>query len=187
MKKVVIVFAVVLISMINAVETKAQVAASVNIGMQPAWGPVGYDYVEYYYLPAYELYYYVPARQYVYWDGVQWVIVTKLPNRFRTVNFYTTYKVVINEPKPYLHHEQLKARYMKYKDETGKQEVIRDSKDPKYTEVKGKDSQPGKKQNDLSDPKPVQEKGDAQKGNVKEKEGKKEHRSNQHPKENHPK
>ena len=50
----------------------AQVSVYVNIGVQPLWGPVGYDYVEYYYLPEIECYYYVPRRQYVYLSNGRW-------------------------------------------------------------------------------------------------------------------
>ena len=44
----------------------AQVSVNINIGSQPVWGPVGYDYVEYYYLPDIDMYYHVPTQQYVY-------------------------------------------------------------------------------------------------------------------------
>ena len=33
------------------VSAQVKVGFSVNIGTQPEWGPVGYDHVEYYYLP----------------------------------------------------------------------------------------------------------------------------------------
>ena len=51
----------------------AQVRVSVNIGMQPAWGPSGYDYAEYYYLPEMDMYYYIPAREYIYFHRGRWV------------------------------------------------------------------------------------------------------------------
>ena len=180
--------------MITAVTADAQVSVSVNIGMQPDWGPVGYDYVEYYYLPAYEIYYYVPRRQFVYWDGVQWVFVTTLPPKFRTVNLYTTYKVVINEPKPYIHHEQVKVKYVKYKEDVSKQVVIRDSKDPKYVDARKKEAQPEQKAGDHSDDKKAVPQKAPQKNSDKDvnkdkdaKKNKDKKQDDKHPKDNQPK
>ena len=52
---------------------------SINIGTQPIWGPVGYDHVEYYYLPDIDAYYYVPQHQFVYLEGRQWRRSANLP------------------------------------------------------------------------------------------------------------
>jgi hypothetical protein len=112
---------------------QAQVHVSVNIGAQPLWGPVGYDYVEYYYMPAYGVYYYVPRHQWVYLDGPTWRFASALPPRFGPVDYYSTYKVVINEPKAYLHYKEHKVKYVG----GGHQELIRDSRDAKYTVIKG--------------------------------------------------
>ena len=65
MKKFFLVLLVAIGSIISK-PASAQVSVSINIGSQPTWGPVGYDYVEYYYLPDIETYYYVPRRQFVY-------------------------------------------------------------------------------------------------------------------------
>ena len=51
----------------------AQVNVNINIGAQPVWGPVGYDYVEYYYMPGIESYYYVPTRQFIYLTNGRWI------------------------------------------------------------------------------------------------------------------
>jgi hypothetical protein len=115
----------------------AQVNVNVNIGAQPLWGPVGYDAVEYYYLPDVEAYYYVPRRQFVYLSGGNWIFASSLPARYRTYDLYTGYKVVINEPKPYLHFTDHKVKYVKYKGVRGQQAIIRDSRDAKYYVVKG--------------------------------------------------
>ena len=115
----------------------AQVSVNVNIGAQPVWGPVGYDYVEYYYMPDIEVYYYVPTRRYIYLNNGNWVFVTALPARYRTYNLYSGYKVVINGPKPYLHFTSHKVVYAKYKGNNGKQVIIKNSSDPKYYVVKG--------------------------------------------------
>ena len=115
----------------------AQVSVNINIGSQPTWGPVGYDYVEYYYLPDIETYYYVPKRQFVYLSNGRWVFVTSLPARYRSYNLYNGYKVVINEPRPYLKFKTHKVTYAKYKGNNGRQVIIRNSNDPKYYVVKG--------------------------------------------------
>jgi hypothetical protein len=125
-------------------QASAQVRVNINIGTQPLWGPVGYDEVEYYYLPDVEAYYYVPRRQFVYLNGGNWIFATSLPPRYRTYDLYTGYKVVINEPRPYIHFTDHKVKYARYKGVHGKQVVIRDSRDPKYYVVKG---HPGNKGN----------------------------------------
>lgn len=125
-------------------QASAQVNVNINIGTQPLWGPIGYDEVEYYYLPDVEAYYYVPRRQFVYLNGGNWTFATSLPARYRTYDLYTGYKVVINEPRPYVHFTDHKVKYAKYKGVRGKQVIIRDSRDPKYYVVKG---HPGNKGN----------------------------------------
>ena len=136
MKKILFSSAIILSLVFIFRISNAQVSVSINIGLQPEWGPVGYDYVDYYYFPEYEVYYYVPERKFVYLDGGNWIFVTALPRRFGTVNFFSTYKVVINEPKAYMHFNDHKVKYVKYKGGGEKQNVIRDSKDPKYAEAR---------------------------------------------------
>ena len=136
MKKLFLVLLVAAISVISKPAT-AQVSININIGSQPTWGPVGYDYVEYYYLPDIETYYYVPRRQFVYLTNGKWVFATYLPTRYRSYNLYSGYKVVINQPRPYLHFSTHKMKYAKYKGNNGRQVIIRNSNDPKYYVVKG--------------------------------------------------
>jgi len=138
MKKILIGSVVILSLIIACGTSNAQVSVSVNIGLQPEWGPVGFDYVEYYYIPQYEVYYYVPKREFVYLDGGKWIFASALPRRFGTVDLYTPYKVVINEPEPYKHFKEDQVKYASYKNAGRKQEVIRDSKDPKYVEARNK-------------------------------------------------
>ncbi len=123
---------------------KAQVGISININSQPLWGPVAYDYVEYYYLPEYDVYYNAPKAQFVYLNGPNWVFAPNLPSRYQNVNLYRTYKVVINEPTPYLRHDYYYGHYKKYKNVHSKQGNIRESKDPKY--ARG-NSHPGNSKN----------------------------------------
>ena len=117
-------------------ETKAQVNVNINIGAQPVWGPVGYDHVDYYYMPDIETYYYVPTRQFIYLSGGNWVFAYGLPPAYRTYNLYSGYKVVVNRPKAYLYHDTYRVKYLPYK---GKKStvIIRDSNDPRYYVVKG--------------------------------------------------
>lgn len=116
-----------LISSITA--TQAQLSVSVNIGSQPTWGPVGYDRVEYYYLPEYQAYYSVPKRQFIYLRGNNWIYANALPSRFGRINLYNTYKVVINEPRPYMHHIDYRNKYDRNRGWRAPQQVIiRDSR-----------------------------------------------------------
>ena len=119
-------------------EAKAQVRVHVNfnIASQPVWGPVGYDYVEYYYLPDIQAYYYVPTRQFVYLSGSRWVYSYSLPPRYRDYDLYTGYKVVVNGPRPYRYFQRDRERYGHFRGDHS-QVVIRNSNDPKYYVVKG--------------------------------------------------
>lgn len=112
-------------------QSYAQVSVNVNIGSQPVWGPVGYDYVEYYYLPDLDVYYDVPRRQYVYLDGPTWVYRRSLPPRYAHYDVYHTYKVVVNEPTPWKRHTYYRTQYVKYKGRRD-QPFIRDSRDERY-------------------------------------------------------
>lgn len=106
----------------------AQVSVSVNIGTQPAWGPYGYDYAEYYYMPDIEAYYWVPRRQFVYLNGGNWVFSSSLPGRCNNYDLYSGYKVVINEPNPWMRFNDHRVRYSPYCHRND-QIVIRDRRD----------------------------------------------------------
>ncbi|MCX2483921.1 hypothetical protein [Pedobacter sp. MR2016-24] len=111
MKKLLLIATLGIGSLIAAAPAKAQVSLSVNIGTQPQWGPTGYDHVDYYYLPEVESYYYVPTRQFVYYSGNRWVHARNLPSRYRDYDLYRGRKVVINSPRPYLHHNNYRTQY----------------------------------------------------------------------------
>lgn len=113
----------------------AQLNVRVNLSSQPIWGPVGYDYVDYYYMPDIQVYYNVPSHRYVYMEGNHWVSRSYLPQRYRNYDVYHARKVVINEPKPYLHHDNYRDRYSRSNDYTN-QESIRDSHEEKYYQNK---------------------------------------------------
>ena len=129
-------------------QSKAQVNVNINIGSQPVWGPVGYDHVDYYYLPDIDAYYYVPQRQYIYLNNGRWTFASALPMRFKNYDIYKSYKVVVNEPKPYLHPEVYRAKYQQYKGWKGNQPMIRDNRDDRYKQARdhgyGKNDGPGR-------------------------------------------
>lgn len=103
---------------------EAQVSISVNIGSQPSWGPAGYDYARYYYMPEYNMYYDVPAKCYVYYDNGGWIRRTSLPRKYRHYDFYRVHKVVINDRNPWRHHDRYRSRYGSSR---GRQVSIRDN------------------------------------------------------------
>ena len=107
-------------------EAQVHVGVNVNIGTQPQWGPVGYEHVDYYYMPDIDVYYYVPRQQYIYLDGGRWIFAASLPGRYASYDVYRGYKVVVNEPAPYRHCEVYRERYGRYKGCYGQQVIIRD-------------------------------------------------------------
>jgi len=98
---------------------QVRVGLNFNIGSQPAWGPVGYDHAEYYYLPDIGVYYNVTQRQFVYREGNQWVFRSSLPGRYHNYDLYNGYKVVLNERRPYLRDDYYRNNYAKYKNWRG--------------------------------------------------------------------
>lgn len=114
-------------------QTHAQVKININLGGQPVWGPVGYDRVDYYYLPDIDAYYNVPQRQFIYLEGNRWIFSYALPSRYGGYDLYNGYKVVVNDPRPYLRPDVYRVKYGKYKGGKGpKQLIIRDSHDERY-------------------------------------------------------
>jgi len=116
----------------------AQVRLSLNLNVQPQWGPVDNDYVEYYYMPEYDMYYYAPEAQFVYRNGSNWVFSTTLPYQYRNADLYRTYKVVVNENKPYLRNDYYRNHYKGYKNYHSRQGSIRDSRDSRYNESRNR-------------------------------------------------
>jgi len=112
---------------------KAQVSLSLNfnIGSQPVWGPVGYDEVQYYYLPDIDSYYYVPQHRFYFYNGRSWIYSSSLPPRYANYNLYNGYKVVVNEREPWRHHKIYQEKYASFKGRHD-QQPIRDSRDSKY-------------------------------------------------------
>ena len=102
-----------------------------NLNSQPVWGPAGYDYVEYYYLPDINVYYYVPEHGYYYYTKRQWCYSTTLPSIYSNYDFYNSYKVVMNEQAPWRNNENHIEKYSSFKGRHD-QLLIRDVGDSKY-------------------------------------------------------
>lgn len=107
-------------------KTQAQINISINIGSQPAWGPSGYNHVDYYYLPDINAYYNVVTAQYIYQRGNKWRFAKRLPNRYRNYNIYNAYKVVVNRQNPYNNNYYDIQHYSQYKGRNG-QAMLRDN------------------------------------------------------------
>ncbi|MDE3214325.1 MAG: hypothetical protein KGM98_13915 [Bacteroidota bacterium] len=128
MKKILLLFSLFLV--FSAQKTQAQLRINVNIGLQPLWGPVGYDYVDYYYLPDMDVYYDVPRGMFVYLDDGRWVFAAHLPPRYGHYDLYRSYKVVINRRNPWMDDDYYRDHYRGYRGRF--QPVIRDSHDDRY-------------------------------------------------------
>ena len=115
---------------------QSQVKVNFNVDAQPLWGPVGYDYANYYYMPEADVFYSVPENKFYYQKGNNWVGTNNLPANYN-IDLNNTYKVVVKEPKPYLNHGYYVSNYAKYKHNAPKQIIIRESNEVKYYKVKG--------------------------------------------------
>ncbi len=128
MKKILLISAILLSA--YSYKAESQVSVSINIGRQPIWGPVGYDYVDYYYLPDLDVYYDVPRGLFVYYDFGRWNFAASLPARYGRYDLYRSYKVVINQRDPWLRNAYYRDHYRSYRGRY--QRVIRDSRDKRY-------------------------------------------------------
>lgn len=137
MKKVIAIVSVLFAATtFNSMPASAQVNVQVNIGNQPAWGPTGYDYAQFYYFPDYDFYYDIGKAQYIIFRNNVWAYVASVPSRYR-FDPYNTYKVVVNQNRPYISNKAHKKNYAQYKGQGPQQGMIRDSKEQKYYESKG--------------------------------------------------
>ena len=97
MKKLIFILGLgLIIGMVNINNTEAQVHVSINIDIQPAWGPSGYNYAEYYYIPEINVYYDVVNQMYYYNNRGRWISCLFLPVAYSYYDFYSLYKVVLN-------------------------------------------------------------------------------------------
>jgi len=128
MKKLIAILFIGTLFALSPARVTAQVQISVNIDAMPQWGPAGFDRATYYYLPEAEIYYYVPGAQFVYLQGGKWRFSKLLPDYYRNLDLYSTYKVVINRPKPYRQHDYYVSHYKTYRNYHSKQGTIRDNR-----------------------------------------------------------
>lgn len=133
MKRLIVIAAMFLIGFLACKPAEAQLSISlgVNIGSQPDWGPVGYEHVDYYYMPDIDAYYYVPSHVFIYRNGGAWVRTAYLPPRYRDYDLYHGYKVVINGREPWRRDDFYRDRYARYRGHHD-QVIIRDSRDDRY-------------------------------------------------------
>lgn len=134
MNKKIVIIAILLMT-ITTNRSISQIRFNFNIGVQPLWGPVGYDHVENYYLPEIDAYYNVDSRMYTYIVNGRWINTMSLPWQYRNYDLYHGYKVVMNDSRPYLHYDRDRVKYAPYRSQHD-QQPIRDSRDQKYFENK---------------------------------------------------
>jgi hypothetical protein len=108
----------------NTSRAQVKIGVNINIGDQPEWGPVGYDYAEYYYLPDIETYYYVPGHQFIYLSGNRWIFSANLPPIYAGYDLYSGYKVVCNSHHAYNYFNDHRCRYARYKNYRNRQVII---------------------------------------------------------------
>lgn len=135
MRKIYFVILGIVLFIALTVSLKAQLQLEINIGTQPIWGPVGYDVVQYYYIPEIQTYYYVPEQKFIFYEEGNWITSSNLPNRLKNYNLYNAHKVVINKDKPYRYNREYREKYGSFKNHKG-QLTIRDSRDSKYYVIK---------------------------------------------------
>lgn len=92
------------------------VSGSINISLQPSWGPAGYNYAMYYYFPEFNFYYDVERALFYYTNYGRWVSAKILPRgRHFPTDLHRFYKVVINYRNPWLYNKRHRSMYKKYK------------------------------------------------------------------------
>ena len=133
MRRIFFTILIIEIFSVCASPVKAQISFNINVNLerQPVWGPSGYDYAEYYYLPDIGVYYDVSQQRYYYYEKRHWINTSSLPHRFRNYNLYNSYKIVLNENDPWRNDKIYREKYSSYKNRHD-QQSIRDSHDSKY-------------------------------------------------------
>ena len=140
MKRFLLATTLLLGSIVYTTTASAQVSVRINANLcnQPMWGPVGYDYAQFYYLPDIDMYYDVQARQFVYLNRGQWVYTASLPYNYRSYNLYSGYKVVLNQPRAFAYNNVHRNQFRKFRNYHNRQVVIYNSRDAKYAPYKNR-------------------------------------------------
>lgn len=136
MKKILFALSIILaVGLLNNT-AKAQVNINVNVNSQPAWGPSGYDYANFYYFPDLNIYFDISNSSFYYLSGSKWTSSRYLPDKYSKYDFYSMYKVVINDnSQPWLSNKTHKKEYSQYKNNKT-QIAIRNSNDTRYNQSK---------------------------------------------------
>ncbi|WP_291908062.1 hypothetical protein [Chitinophaga sp. CB10] len=135
MKKATILLIAAMIAGVSINKSFAQVRVNINIGSQPLWGPVGYDYVQYYYIPDADAYYDVAAQQFIYLERNRWVYGPALPAYYHC-DIDRCYKVVVNERDPFRRADYYRNTYGRYRGYYDRQPLIRNTRDVRYVQVR---------------------------------------------------
>ena len=119
MKKLLILFAAAMILSSCSVGlytdgVRTSTVASLNISMQPSWGPAGYNYAPYYYFPEFDFYYDVNKAIFYYLNHGRWIAAKHLPPHFPK-DLHRYYKVVLTQRNPWLYNSSHRSMYKKYK------------------------------------------------------------------------
>jgi hypothetical protein len=117
MKKLMLILGLGLMTgMVNVNRTEAQVHVGINIDIQPAWGPSGYNYAEFYYIPELNIYYDVINKLFFYYNRDRWISASYLPAIYSRYDFYSLYKVVLNNVRyPWKYNNRHRSMYAKYR------------------------------------------------------------------------
>jgi hypothetical protein len=107
-----------------------------NVAAQPAWGPRGYTRADYYYLPDIECYYSVATRQFISLNSGRWVFSIVLPTKYKQYDLFAGYKVVIDQPRPFLNFSEDKIDYQKFKGRKNEQPSLRPIKSDQPEPIK---------------------------------------------------
>lgn len=104
-----------------------------NISVQPAWGPAGYDYANFYYFPEHNFYYDVNRALFYYYHNRQWLSAKHLPYGLGYPrDLYRLYKVVLNNiSKPWKYNRRHIMEYKHY-GKIHNQPVLHPHKAPQY-------------------------------------------------------
>ena len=116
MKKLIFILGLgLMIGTLNINKAEAQVRVSVNIDIHPAWGPSGYDYAEFYFIPEINIYYDIVRRLFVYHSGNRWISSAYLPMAYSHYDFYSLYKVVLTDIRnPWRYNRNHRSLYANY-------------------------------------------------------------------------
>lgn len=109
----------------------ANIQVNINIGSQPAWGPIGYNYAAFYYFPDINVYYDVNMRMFHYPHQGRWVSAQFLPPVYRHYDLFRLYKVVLTNNNPWAYNQRHVVDYRHFKGNRN-QVVIRSSNDARY-------------------------------------------------------